>query len=122
MNQQIITGTPQTVKKGTAGVVTWGQGSTGRIVSVDIQQVVEKTPLHNNDGVPTGAILTPGDFEGNVTIEVESDVTLPAEGADSGLTIDGISDWFVLQVQKKWERQGLHQATLRVFKHAVTEA
>jgi hypothetical protein len=121
MNEQIIVGTPQTVKKGTAGIVSWTGVADARIVSCDIQQVIEKTPLLNNAGVPTGSILTPGDFQGNVTVEVESDKALPVEGADSGLEIDGVSGWYVLQVNKKWERTGLHQAVLTVFKHSVTE-
>lgn len=110
-----VHGTPQNIVFGASAVASWGAVTDARVVSANVKLVTEKVPLPNQTGTNTGFILIPLHYEGQITVEVESDKALPVEG-DDDVTIGDITDLIVEAVEPRWERKGLKQATITVFK------
>jgi hypothetical protein len=100
------------VINGTPNDVIWGTNhlyGSARVISANLTRANEKDLSLNNDGVPTGSVVTKGLIEGTIEIECLTSTTLPAAGAT--ITFNAAS-YYVDKVDEKWQRKGRKAATI----------
>jgi len=109
VNVQII-GTPANIVIGVANVY-----SSFRVTRGSRRQVIDKEQLLDSDGIPTGSVLIPGDWEYDVEVECESNVNLPNTG--DLVTLMSDANCVVLDVSQNWTRRGIKNASIKAYRH-----